>query len=411
MEHLNETSAQNGTSVLNTVFTFSLAALIFVLTLGLGATLSLDSFKQAMLLQKKYQFGCLKGKKMLSPAPVCGFLSQFVFMPVIALVFGLSFQFTPYLALGLLITGCCPGGSTSNFFTFLVNGDVALSITMTVISTVTAIGMIPAWIALASPLLFAPNRTSTYLTYLGEVVEVGSGGEGEGADLSINVVQWLGSVAQSLALVIVPVIIGVVIRWKSERVAKIIEKVGTVTGIIFITAALIVGTIDNQKLFLSGWQVWVAGFALEPLGMALGAGFAFLFRLPKSQISTIALETGVQNSTLAIAIINFTLMSAPNHIKQEALVLPLIYSLALVVDSGIFAAVGFSIVRCNRRRRMRGGKSRSKRGMFAALSSTSITTSMSDMSGDNERAYRPAKSSGRVMEEEPLSSSSMHDNL
>mmetsp|Transcript_40615 Transcript_40615/g.105436 ORF Transcript_40615/g.105436 Transcript_40615/m.105436 type:complete len:113 (-) Transcript_40615:116-454(-) len=103
--------------------------------------------------------------------------------------------------------------------------------------------------------------------------------------------------------------------------------------------------------------------------------------------------------------------AAPNHIKQEALVLPLIYSLALVVDSGIFAAVGFSIVRCNRRRRMRGGKSRSKRGMFAALSSTSITTSMSDMSGDNERAYRPAKSSGRVMEEEPLSSSSMHDNL
>lgn len=90
---------------------------------------------------------------------------------------------------------------------------------MTVVSTVSAIGMIPVWLAVGTPLIFV-NRTF-YVTSLGETVE-----EVPLSSLSLNVGRWLGSVAQSLALILIPVAIGVIIRWRNEKAAKIVEKVG-----------------------------------------------------------------------------------------------------------------------------------------------------------------------------------------
>ena len=72
-----------------------------------------------------------------------GFLSQFLFMPLIAFAFARIFKIESYLAIGLILTGMAPGGTTSNLFTFFVDGNVALSITMSFISTVCAVFMIP----------------------------------------------------------------------------------------------------------------------------------------------------------------------------------------------------------------------------------------------------------------------------
>ena len=105
--------------------------------------------------------------------PIVGFVSQFLFMPLFSFLVGwiitddylfrsdqkainaslANINLNLLLRLGLFVLGTCPGGTGSNFWTLLLNGDINLSITMTFVSTVAALGMMPLWIFLMAPLL------------------------------------------------------------------------------------------------------------------------------------------------------------------------------------------------------------------------------------------------------------------
>ena len=264
-----------------------LAVLLLVLMTGMGATLTPTSF-QSVLTRPK--------------GVLIGLLSQFGWMPLIAFGLAQVLGLSPALAIGLIIVGCTPGGTTSNLFAYYSRADVALSISMTVVSTVVAVVAMPLLVAL-------------YVSSL----------EGVAVDVP------LGSIATTLALVLVPVGLGMGIRAKSERGAKRAERLGAWSGIAVLVLLIVSSAWTNRALFA---EIPVAGylaaFLLGVIGLVAGYAVSALFRLPESQRRAVSLETGIQNSPLAFAIV---LSALPESMQDEAIRLPMLYALFVLLSA------------------------------------------------------------------------------
>ena len=130
--------------------------------------------------------------------------------------------------------------------------------------------------------------------------------------------------------VIGPVVLGMVIRHFSTKIALWMEKAASILGTLFLLAALVTGVVSNSHLFTDHWKLWIASALLMPLGSTLGYVNARLARLPSKACRTICLETGLQNSTLALTILAFSFGDTEKF--RAASVFPLLYSLFLLVD-------------------------------------------------------------------------------
>ena len=164
-------------------------------------------------------------------------------------------------------------------------GDVALSITMSAMSTLFAVGMYPL-------LIFV-------------FITAGLGTDGnEEESVSIP----FGNVAASLALIIVPAIVGIVIKSKSERAAAVVERVGSALGVVFLVLACVAGVRDNPDLFDPSLhsQLWVLAALFQPLGSTIGFIFATAMRMDDAARVAVALETGVQNYALVMAVVSLS---------------------------------------------------------------------------------------------------------
>ena len=150
-----------------TAFTGLSVTFLFIIGLGLGATTTIDDFRAAARKPK---------------AVGIGMCSQYIFMPVFAYILCLIFDVEDYIAIGTVLVGASPGGTTSNIFTYWSKGDVALSITMSLLSTIAAFFMMPLWI------------------YILVVVAFDSGAD----------IPWLNIVI-SLLLIIIPTILNKII--------------------------------------------------------------------------------------------------------------------------------------------------------------------------------------------------------
>lgn len=264
-----------------------LAVLLVVLMIGMGATLTPQRFREIARAPR---------------AALVGVASQFGWMPLIAMGLARVLELPTELAIGLIIVGCTPGGTTSNMFTYYARGDVALSIAMTVISTTVAVA--------AMPLLL--------WVYAGPLT---------GADIRIP----YGNIVTTLVLVLLPVGIGVVIRARSERAAQRAEAFGAVSGILVLV--LLVGTslIRNSDVLAQvPMRGYLASISLGILGMGLGYVGARALGLPVAQRRAVAFETGIQNSPLAFAII---LASFPAEIQAQLLWLPMAYALFVLLNA------------------------------------------------------------------------------
>jgi len=203
-----------GCDTVEATLTVLVTVLICVIGFALGTTLTFDNFHQIWLNRKR--------------AFAVGFSSQVGFMPLMAFCFSHAFGFDTLVAVGVVLSGCAPGGTTSNLFTYWVGGNVALSIAMSAASTLLALGTLPLLI----------------LIY----IQTGSLGDDKG-DVQIA---W-ASIFIGLVAILVPVCLGVLLRrytesWKPLRVGSVqlplhewVEKVGSVVGICFLVAALVVG--------------------------------------------------------------------------------------------------------------------------------------------------------------------------
>lgn len=237
-----------------------------LIMLGMGITLSVDSF-----------LAVLKRPSLV----LLGTLMQYTIMPLAAWIVCLVLNLPADLAAGVILLGCCPGGTASNVISYLAKADVALSIVLTSVSTLIAF--------LATPFL-------TWV-FIGQTVEV----------------DIMGMLVSVLNVVIVPVVLGLTINYFFEKRISAIREIfpAISAAAIVIIVAVIIGT-NSANLGKSGPLVLLAVILHNGLGLAGGYGVSKFLRLSETEARTIAIEVGMQNSGLsvALAIKHFTAAAA-----------------------------------------------------------------------------------------------------
>ena len=267
-----------------------LALMIGVIMLGMGASLTPRDFYLA--LRRPYGLAI-------------GVTAQYGIMPFLGFLLATFLTVPEAIAVGILIMACMPGGTTSNIFTYFSRGNLALSVLMTVTSTVAGVVLIPLVLVV-------------YATAL---------------DLDIP----RENIIATLVLLLVPVAVGMVLRRLSANVGAVTEFFGSALALFFILF-LIVSWIPRNWQFLleTTGATYIAAFGLGAFGIAIGYAFARALRLHPRNARTIALETGIQNGPLAIAIIVFTFEGAQ---AQSYMAVSVLYSLFIVIISTIVTLI------------------------------------------------------------------------
>jgi len=286
----------NEATVVNEFEQTLLRIFIVVIMFGLGAGLTPKDFGLAL----KRPWGL-----------IIGWVTQFGIMPFVAyvLVVTVLFGFSPredvaLIALGALIMGSVPAGTTSNLFTYFSKGNLALSVTMTVNSTLWAFIMTPAVLWLYANLL----------------------------QLDDSVTIEFGELAVVILGLIVPVGLGMLVRRLSANAGAILELVGGVFGVLFIPFLIAIWVPRNWQLLLSTqWNTYVVAIGLGLVGIFTAYFIAKLIRLHPMNARTVGLETGIQNGPLAIAVIVAVYIDNPG--VDEILLVPALYSLFIVIIS------------------------------------------------------------------------------
>ena len=229
-----------------------------------------------------------------------GLLSQYLVMPAAARFVEFFLAMPPVDAFGLVLIGCCPGGATSNAFAYFAKADMALSVSMTAVSNALAFATLPLLLSLWTRDL-DPTLSA-----------------------AIPFVEIMGS----LLMVLIPAGIGVALRAYRRNWAKRAEKLGAISGAVLILSSATAGLIQNRDTLaeasLFPWKNGLAVCLVSPIGMVAvllaaacldlpfcrRAGCCFQTaqweRLPLPALSTIILETGIQNTVLSLAIATLT---------------------------------------------------------------------------------------------------------
>jgi BASS family bile acid:Na+ symporter len=241
--------------------TVMLPGAIAVIMWSLGLTLTREDFRRVLVAPR----GIL-----------IGMLNLALISPLLALTMAELFELPPELAVGLVLLGASPGGMMANMLTHLSRGDTALSVTMTAISSVGAIVTVPLFLELSA-------------NHFG-AVDVG--------EASVA-----GVVARVFAITIVPVAIGMEMRrrrpgWVEEAYPRVRAVSLSLFGIVVLGA--IASEHDTVAENLA--EVALAALALNLAAMSLSFAISKLARLGDRQATAIALELGIHNSALAIAI-------------------------------------------------------------------------------------------------------------
>jgi BASS family bile acid:Na+ symporter len=220
-------------------------------------------------------------------------------MPLIGFLLITILPLPSAIAVGVLIMACMPGGTTSNIFTYFSKGNLALSVLMTVTSTVTGVILIPIILVL-------------YANVLGLEIP-------------------REDIVRVLIVLLVPVAIGMGLRKLNANVGAVIEFGGSVLALFFILFIMVTWVPQNWQFLLSTTPAtYVAAIALGLVGITIGYLFAKSLRLHPRNARTVALETGIQNGPLAIAIIAFTFAGDE---AQSYMAVPALYSLFIVIVS------------------------------------------------------------------------------
>jgi bile acid transporter len=278
-----------------------LALMIFVIMLGMGASLTIDDFRAV----------ARKPRGVL-----IGFISQFGLMPFIAFSLATILGLHPAFAISLILIGSLPGGTTSNMFTYFARGSVALSISMTTASTILAIVMMPILLKL---------YTSGFTGQINAAMQA----TGSSAEFVIPV----KNIISSLVLVLVPVVLGMILRKKSPDWAKTAEDTAGFVGIIVILYLLGTAFIRHGGLFLqTPVEVYIGAIGIGLAGFFFGYWMSRLFGMFPLFQRAISLETGIQNGPIAFAVI---LLSFAEPVQSQMLWMAILYSTFIVITSSI----------------------------------------------------------------------------
>ncbi|XP_045600862.2 hepatic sodium/bile acid cotransporter [Procambarus clarkii] len=258
---------QRGQRVLDKIFIHVVIAMVIVAYINMGCALDLKVIKETL---------------RRPVAPAIGLFSQYLFMPLISYAIGYGlFYDSPEMWLGLFLTGCSPGGGGSNMWTYLLGGSLDLSVTMTFISTVGAFAALPLWVYALARTIFQGGHFSK-LPYK--------------------------NIAFLVVGLLLPLSIGLLIKWRSQRVAVVLKRLLKPVSIIFIIFIMTFGIYANFYIFaFFDWRVALAGMLLPWLGFIFGAVASLLCRRNLEESIAISIETGVQNTGLSIGILKVAL--------------------------------------------------------------------------------------------------------
>ena len=227
--------------------------LLGVVMFGMGLTLNLHDFRIVFSRPKDVITGCL---------------AQFTIMPLLAWALAWVFRLDEALALGVVLVGCCPGGTASNVITYLAKGDLALSVGMTGVST-----------------LLAPLLTPLLTWALA------------GKSIHVDVASMILSI---LWVVILPIIVGLLVKWLWPKFTE--EATDYLPAFSTIAIALIVAIVisANADKLLAGGLIIVLVVVLHNIcGLGLGYLIGHLLGLASQKKRAISIEVGMQNSGLA----------------------------------------------------------------------------------------------------------------
>jgi BASS family bile acid:Na+ symporter len=223
-----------------------------VIMLAMGLTLSFDDYRSLAKLPR---------------ALIAGVALQFAVMPLAGFVIAQAMGLEQGLAVGLILVACCPGGTASNVVAFLARGNVALSVVMTMASTLAAVVLTPlltGWLA--------------------------------GAYVEID--RW-NLLTNMIAIVLVPVVAGTLLNRLFPRAAERVSAVLPLVAIVLVILIVggIVGGARAQIAEYAG-TLLLATFLLHACGFGLGYALARILKLGMVEARTISIEVGMQNSGL-----------------------------------------------------------------------------------------------------------------
>ena len=244
-----------------------------VVMLGMGITLNVADF--ASILRMPRTVGL-------------GFVAQYSIMPLLGWGVAKLLALPPAFAVGLILVACCPGGTASNVVTYLARANVALSVIMTMCSTLAAVVMTPlltGWLA--------------------------------GAYVPVDA--W-GIFLTTAQVVLAPVLLGLLLHHKAPRLTEFILPVGPIVSVLLIS--LIVGSIIGQNaeaIFTYGRQLLLAVFLLHSGGFAFGYAATKLCGFDRTIARTVSIEVGMQNSGLGAVLAKTRFAAEPLTAVPSAL--------------------------------------------------------------------------------------------
>ena len=243
------------------VETWLINPMLGLIMFGMGLTLSPTDFRIVASRPRDVLLGCL---------------AQFTVMPLVALLLAKVFSLPEELALGVILVGCCPGGTASNVITYLAKGDLALSVGMTAVST-----------------LLAPLLTPLLVWLLaGTMVDVDT----------------FGMLQSILYVVIAPIVAGLLCQKFLPAFTKnVVAYLPAFSSVMIALVVAIVVSHSADRLLMGGMMVVVVVMLHNVCGLALGYLVGHLLHQPHAKSVAISIEVGMQNSGLAssLAVLHF----------------------------------------------------------------------------------------------------------
>ncbi len=266
---------------------------LFLIMMGMGLTLIANDFKRVLKYPK---------------AVGIGLTNQLLLLPIIGFALANIMPLEPEYAVGVMLLVLCPGGTTSNLFTYLAKGDVALSVTMTAIASVITVFSIPVVLSFS-------------LVHF----------MGAGSEFQLPVLKTMITL---IVLTIVPISIGMLIKHFAPKVADKSQLYVSRFGVIFLTLLVVFLVYVQRDIIVDAFiATGPVSIILNLSTMALGYYSSKWFGLNLAQRTSITLEVGLQNSTLSI-FMALTLLS-----NYDMSMMPAIYTLVMFLTAGILVRI------------------------------------------------------------------------
>lgn len=268
--------------------------ILTVLMFDLGLTLEGKDF---LLVLKRYK------------AFIAGLAGQIVILPLIAWCIASLLHLSPLMSIGLVLIACCPGGSSSNVFSKLAKGDVALSVSLTAVSSIVTLFTIPL------------------------IMQVATASTGAAVGIQLPVRNLL---MQNIVTMLLPILLGIGLRyWKKEwaiKADKVLSRLAF-PALMFLAAVFF---IQHRITIADNFgTLGIATTALLICAIAAAAGLCRLFSLGTGERRTIIIEVGMQNAAQAIAIASSPFVFNDGRIAIPAIIYALMMNIVLLIYVGI----------------------------------------------------------------------------